>query len=159
MPFFLRSATSAYLQLFCALWPTTRALTNVSCVGDRSPALRSIGMGRGEARASPGPGPSSSYVPWSHTSPDTGLSSPLSRRGWYGLQVIQHPGPPGRWEVSGPHAPWPARSHAYASPMPLLAPSQDLLPARAGSPLAGWVSHPLDDTQSFMKVSPPPIPF
>jgi hypothetical protein len=25
--------------------------------------------------------------------------------------------------------------------------------------LAGRVSHPLDDTQSFMKVSPPPIPF
>jgi len=34
-----------------------------------------------------------------------------------------------------------------------------LLPARAGSPLAGRVSHPLDDVQSFMKVSPPPIPF
>src|SRR5215470_17304451 len=43
--------------------------------------------------------------------------------------------------------------------MPLLAPSQGLLPARAGSPLAGRVSHPLDDVQSFMKVSPPPIPF
>jgi hypothetical protein len=34
-----------------------------------------------------------------------------------------------------------------------------LLPARAGSPLAGRVSHPLDDEQSFMKASPPPIPF
>ena len=43
--------------------------------------------------------------------------------------------------------------------MPFLTPSQGLLPARAGSPLAGRVSHPLDDTQSFMKVSPPPIPF
>src|SRR5215471_14834929 len=43
--------------------------------------------------------------------------------------------------------------------MPFLAPSQGLLPARAGSPLAGRVSHPLDDAQSFMKVSPPPIPF
>src|SRR6516225_8403678 len=43
--------------------------------------------------------------------------------------------------------------------MTFLAPSQGLLPARAGSPLAGRVSHPLDDVQSFMKVSPPPIPF
>src|SRR5262249_43392390 len=43
--------------------------------------------------------------------------------------------------------------------MPFLTPSQGLLPARAGSPLAGRVSHPLDDGQSFMKVSPPPIPF
>jgi hypothetical protein len=34
-----------------------------------------------------------------------------------------------------------------------------LLPAWAGSPLAGRVSHPLDGTQSFMKASPPPIPF
>ena len=63
-------------RLFCALWPTTRALTNVSCVGDGSPALRKTGMGRGEARASQVPGPSSSYVPWSNTPPDTGLSSP-----------------------------------------------------------------------------------
>ena len=43
--------------------------------------------------------------------------------------------------------------------MTFLAPSQGLLPARAGSPLAGRVSHPLDDKQSFMKASPPPIPF
>src|SRR5262245_17939117 len=32
--------------------PTTRAPTNVSCVGDDSPALRKTGIGRGEARAS-----------------------------------------------------------------------------------------------------------
>ena len=87
------------------------------------------------------------------------LSSPTSRRGRYGLQVIQHPGHPGRVEVSGPHAPWPTRSHAYASPRPFLAPSQGLLPARAGSPLAGQDSHLLDDTQSFMESLPPPIPF
>ena len=54
------------------------------------------GMGRGEARASQVPGPSSSYVPWSNTPPDTILSSPATRRGRCGLQVIQHPGHPGR---------------------------------------------------------------
>jgi hypothetical protein len=132
---------------------------HVSCVGDGSPALRKTGMGRGEARASQVPGPSSSYVPWSYTPPDTGLSSPAVRRDRCSLQVIQHPGHPGRLEVSGPHAPWPARSHTYASPRSFLAPSQGLLPARAGSPLAGRVSHPLDDAQSFMKASYPPIPF
>src|SRR5262249_16382514 len=58
-------------RLFCALWPTTRAPANASCVGDNSPALREAGMGRGEARASQVPGPSSSYVPWSNTPPDT----------------------------------------------------------------------------------------
>ena len=54
------------------------------------------GMGRGEARASQVTGPSSSYVPWSNTPPDTILSSPATRRGRCGLQVIQHPGHPGR---------------------------------------------------------------
>ena len=58
------------------LRPTTRALANVSCVGDGSPALRKTGMRRGEARASQVTGPSSSCVPWSNTPPDTFLSSP-----------------------------------------------------------------------------------
>ena len=55
--------------------------------------------------------------------------------------------------------PWPARSHASASPRPFLKPSQGLLPARVGSPLTGRVSHSLDDKQSFMKTLQPPIPF
>ena len=59
----------------------------------------------------------------------------------------------------GAATPWPTRSHAYASPRPFLTPSQGLLPAQAGSPFAGRVSHPLDDTQSFMESLPPPIPF
>src|SRR5712691_7550930 len=111
------------------------------------------GMGRGEARASQVTGPSSSYVPWSNTPPETILSSPATRRGRCGLQVIQHPGHPGSVEVSGPHAPWPTRSHAYASPTTFLGSSQGLLPAQAGSPLAGRVLHLLDDTRSFMKLS------
>jgi hypothetical protein len=71
-------------RLFCALWPTTRALTNVSCVGDGSPALRKTGMCRGEARASQVTGPSSSCVPWSNTPPDTTPYSPSScRESWW----------------------------------------------------------------------------
>lgn len=141
------------------LGPTTRVPANVSCVGDGSPALRSTGIGRGEARASQVPGPSSSCVPWSNTPPETRPSSPNSRRGRCGLQVIQHPGHPGRLEVSGPHTPWPTRSHAYASQALFPSPAQDLLPAWAGSPLAGQDSHLLDDEQSFMETSHPPIPF
>jgi hypothetical protein len=38
-------------------------------------------------------------------------------------------------------------------------PAQGLLPAWAGSPLAGQDSHLLDDEQSFMETSHPPIPF
>src|SRR5262249_22676438 len=49
----------------------------------------------------------------------------------------------------------PTCSHAYASPTPLLGSSQGLLPAQAGSPLAGRVLHPLDDRRSFMKLSHP----
>src|SRR4029077_20373878 len=59
----------------------------------------------------------------------------------------------------GAAVPWPTRLHAYASPALLPKPSQGLLPARAGSPLAGRDLHPLDDEQSFMETSHPPIPF
>jgi hypothetical protein len=58
----------------------------------------------------------------------------------------------------GAAVPRPARLHAYASPMAFRPPSQGLLPARAGSPLAGRVSHPLDDKQNFMEDLCPPIP-
>src|SRR6266581_2530580 len=55
--------------------------------------------------------------------------------------------------------PWPTRSRAYASPALFRRLSQGSLPTWAGSPLVGRDLHPLDDTQSFMKASPPPIPF
>ena len=47
------------------------------------------------------------------------------------------------------------RSRAYASPAPLPGPAQGSLPTRAGSPLAGRDSHPLDDKRSFMEPSQP----
>ena len=53
----------------------------------------------------------------------------------------------------------PARSHTYASPNLFPRSAQGLLPARAGSPLAGQDSHLLDDQRSFMVASHPPIPF
>ena len=46
----------------------------------------------------------------------------------------------------------PTCSCAYASPASLPRPSQGSLPARAGSPLAGRVSHPLDDKSKFHEV-------
>jgi len=55
--------------------------------------------------------------------------------------------------------PRPTRSRAYASPASLPRPSQGSLPARAGSPLAGRDSHPLDDESKFHGViASPPIP-
>ncbi len=55
--------------------------------------------------------------------------------------------------------PRPTRSRAYASPVPLPAPSQGSLPARAASPLAGRDLHPQDDERSFMEASHPPFLF
>ena len=49
--------------------------------------------------------------------------------------------------------PRPIRSRAYASPVPLPRPSQGSLPARAGLPLAGQVSHLRDDKRNFMETS------
>ena len=49
--------------------------------------------------------------------------------------------------------PRPTRSRAYASPISLPRPSPGSLPARAGSPLAGQVSHLRDDKSNFMETS------
>ena len=49
--------------------------------------------------------------------------------------------------------PRPTRSRAYASPTLLPRPSPGSLPARAGSPLAGQVSHLLDDIRNFKETS------
>ena len=146
-------------RLFCAEWPTTRAPANASCVGDNSPALREAGMCRGEARASQVTGPSSSCVLWSNTPPDTFPSSPLCRRGAL-LPSMESSTLGIRKDIGfGAAVPRPARSSAYASPAVSPRPAQGWLPARAGSPLAGQDSHLLDDKQSFMKASHPPIPF
>ena len=74
------------------------------------------------------------------------------------LQVKQDPRHPGSIGF-GAAVPWPTRSHAYASQTLFPRTAQGVLPARAGSPLAGWDSHPLDDVRSFMVASHPPIPF
>jgi hypothetical protein len=55
--------------------------------------------------------------------------------------------------------PRPTRSRAYASLISLPRPSQGSLPARAGSPLAGQVSHLQDNRSKFHGViTIPPIP-
>ena len=131
-------------------------------VGDGSPALRKTGMFRGEVRTSRVTGPSSSCVPWCTRSlrllPHFGLdpSSPLllfekihgenaiAFRKFRPLgirNVIVREGSSHRLRVD----PRPTCSRAYASPVALPRSSQGSLPARAGSPLAGRVSHPLDD--------------
>ena len=107
-------------------------------------------LSRGETRASQVTGPSSSYVPWCNTSPDAILYSPtllfekicaevaiaFTKNRMLGIRndIV--------FEASYPR---PTRLCAYASPITLPQPSQGSLPARAGSPLAGRVSHPLDD--------------
>jgi hypothetical protein len=72
-----------------------------------------------------------------------------------------NPGPlaSGKTIGFGAAVPRPARLHAYASRVLFPRPAQGLLPAQAGSPLAGRDLHPLDDKRSFMKSSHPPIPF
>jgi hypothetical protein len=132
-------------RLFYATWADNTCARNVSCVGDGSPALRETGMCRGEARASQVTGPSSSCVPWSNTPPDTLPSSPTSRRGRCGLRDNPALSASGKTIGFGAAVPRPARSHAYASPTPSLGSAPGLLPARAGSPLAGQVSHLLND--------------
>ena len=80
-----------------------------------------------------------------------------SRCGHRRLSGRAIPWTPGNLLISWLFHPRPARSCAYASPNPLPSPAQGSLPARAGSPLAGRVSHPLDDEQGFMESSHTPF--
>ena len=79
------------------------------------------------------------------------------RRSRHRLQGKQNPRHPEQivFEAVTPRL---TRSRAYASPASLPRPAQGSLPARAGSPLAGRVSHPLDNKRNFMESSHPPIP-
>ena len=81
-----------------------------------------------------------------------------SRRDHCCLRSISALSASGKTRGFGAAVPRPARSHAYASHIPSLGSAQGLLPARAGSPFAGRVSHSLDDARSFMVASQPPIP-
>ena len=120
-----------------------------------SPWLRDVSR---KARASQVPGPSSSCVPWSKTPP--GACRPSPSRGEAAVAFRKHNALGTRKEiVFEATPPRPTRSRAYASPAALPRPSQGSLPARAGSPLAGRASHPLDDKRSFMESSHPPFPF
>ena len=121
-----------------------------------SPWLREVSR---KTRASQVPGPSSSCVPWSKTPPGAVRSSPISH-GTTAVAFRQNNTLGTRKDIvlEATH-PRPTRSRAYASPAASPRPSQGSLPARAGSPLAGRVSHPLDDVRSFMETSQPPFPF
>jgi hypothetical protein len=146
-----------YGCFFCAIGPTTRAPANVSCVEDPrtgSPSNRAMAR-RGAGR----PGA------WAvlcvraivaHPAGDASLLAHLTQRA---LWPSSHPAlsAAGKARGGGAAYPWPTRSRTYAAPVPCLRPSPGALPARAGSPFAGRVSHPRDDEQSFMKVSPPPF--
>ncbi len=77
----------------------------------------------------------------------------------YGLRRNPARSAAGKTRGCGAAVPRPARSHAYASPTLFPRSAPGLLPARAGSPLAGRDAHPLDDTRSFVVASPLPVPF
>ena len=116
------------------------------------PAPRQPALSQGETRVSQVPGPSSSCVPWSKTPPGVTAPRPLSVRPPSSSGEVK-PWTPGKTNHFVATYPRPTRSRAYASPSPLPSPAQGSLPARAGSPLAGRDSHPLDDKQGFMKSS------
>jgi hypothetical protein len=140
--------------LLCLRWPTTRA--PATCRASETGHRLSAGPGCVEERRGP-PRLRGRPLRTCHGRTPHRIPSPprpaVLAGDCYCLQVKQDPGHPGSVEVSGPHAPWPTRSPAYASPTTFLGSSQGWLPARAGSPLAGRVSHPLDDERSFMKLS------
>ena len=143
--------------VLCPRGPTTRAPAYASCAGDSAPALHNAGVSSRRGEGLPG-----SWTvlfvramvehPAGYKAPPHPEKKHLHAGVVVAFDAIQrsrHPGSLG----FGAAVPRPARSPAYASLIPFLASAQGLLPARAGSPLAGRISHPLDDERSFMKSS------
>jgi hypothetical protein len=125
--------------------------------GDIStPAPHKPALSRGETRGSQVPGPSSSCVPCSTTPPGATAPRPLS------VQSLLPSGSLTPW-APGKQIPFvatwlTAHSFAYLRIAESVTVSgARLATGRAGSPLAGRVSHPLDDKQGFMKSSHTPI--
>ena len=103
------------------------------------------------------PGPSSSCVPWSSTPPGAYRPSPISRCGRCCLQATQYLGHPETCSFRG----YLPTAHSLAClrfAESVTVSGARLATGRAGSPLAGRVSHPLDDKQGFMKSSHTPFP-
>ena len=103
------------------------------------------------------PGPSSSCVPWSTTPPGAYRPSPISRCGRCCLQAISYLGHPETFSFRG----YLPTAHSLAClrfAESVTVSGARLATGRAGSPLAGRVSHPLDDKQGFMKSSHTPFP-
>lgn len=124
------------------------------CVGEWSPGPRNTGLYRGETWVSQVTGLSSSRVLWSYTPPGATATRPV----FVALAIaFEKNGTLGTRDVIDFVAavPQPTRSRAYASPTPSPRSSQGSLPARAGSPLAGQVSHLLDNVRNFTKLSHP----
>ena len=125
--------------------------------GDIStPAPHKPALSRGETRGSQVPGPSSSCVPWSTTPPGATAPRPLSVRSLLPSGSLT-PWAPGK-QIHFVAAWLTAHSLAYLRIAESVTVSgARLATGRAGSPLAGRVSHPLDDKQGFMKSSHTPI--
>ena len=125
--------------------------------GDIStPAPPLPALSRGESRVSQVPGPSSSCVPWSSTPPGAKRPSPALGAPAVAFKSPETLGTRNR-SLSWLYISRPTRSRTYASPSPLPFPAQGSLPARAGSPLAGRDSHPLDDKQGFVESTHTPF--
>ena len=126
--------------------------------GDIStPAPLLPALSRGEKRVSQVPGPSSSCVPWSTTPPGAPTPRPFSV---WSLLPSGFPKPWAPGKVPSFEAAWPT-AHAFAClrfAESVTVPGARLATDRAGSPVAGRASHPLDDIQGFMGSSHLPIP-
>jgi hypothetical protein len=146
-------------RLFCAIRPTTRAPANVSCVGDNSPALRDTGVSSRRGEGLPGDGailfvramvehPAGYTLLLAQTLPCRGVLLPSSHTG---------PSASGTQRFRG-RIPM-ARTFACLRIADAISEAVARLATDwAGSPLAGRVSHPLDDEQHFMEDVRPPIP-
>ncbi len=125
-----------------------------TCTDSLMRSLRKTEVWRGEARTSQSTELPSVCVPWSHTPAEGNrLRANGTARPWWPSSHAAF-WTSGKTRGCAAAVPRPTRAQAYASLRPSLAPAYGLLTAQAGLPLAEWIVHPLDDTRSFLKLSP-----
>ena len=140
----LRSSLASGLPRCAGLVRRTGASADRCNAGDIStPAPHKPALSRGETRVSQVPGPSSSCVPCSTTPPGATAPRPFS------VRSLLPSCPPGTLE-SDSFRGYMAHGPLVRVPTEVTVGAR-LATGRAGSPLAGRVSHPLDD--GFMKSS------
>jgi hypothetical protein len=145
--------TSWRALVLCPRGPTTRAPAYASCAGDHAPALRNTGVSSRRGEGLPGDWTVLFVRAMVDTPPETNPSSPRNTftQGllWPSMTIQRSPAS-GKQRFRG-RSPTARTFACLRIAHPISGISARLATGPGGSPLAGRISHPLDDEQKFQR--------